>query len=772
MKTIYIKYNPYKVETEIRIDDELVKENSQLNVKGKRLQEWVENLPEILVEECNDSEYKIIFHGTALDFDDVQEVIEGAKLKEAFNGIVFEYEHQKGQEVEDKELRIKKIFEEIQQGPFEELKGEDVKKAFEQAQNQDFPVNVVATMSAGKSTLINALLGKKLMPSSQEACTATISEIQDNDEEIFEAQAFDKNGNLCATSNNLDLETMKEWNSNEKISKIEIKGDIPFVNADDTRLILMDTPGPNNSRDKAHQETTMRALSESSKTLVLYILNATQLGINDDNNLLNMVSESMKVGGKQSKDRFIFVVNKLDEFFNEDDDVESALDKVRKYLEDKGIDNPNIYPASALTALNIRTILKEERIDVNPRKLSRECRNAVNDIDNMLDKKELHLEQYTLNGNNSLRKKIKNQLENAEDIYENEDESEGMKQLGLIHSGIIPIEEAIKIYTEKYSKTLKIKNIVDTFQKKLETQRYFTNLEKDIAKNKEQREKIVKKLNIIQSKVNDGQEASKYKSEIDKIDYTKQMNVEINKAILKAQEEIKKIIDENRKTEISIRDVESKYNSLIREAEFIQTKLKTKLDDILNKQQKKQAQDILNQYKQRLKSLTEDLNIDDNFNLNVFAMIEDKIDDLNNKEEFINSLDVIERNVVVGERKVSDSTWWKPWTWGNYHMEDVYEKRSYYNVSELAFKFFAPFQYELDNNRKRAKVFAERQSEVIKNKFKLEFDKLDKIINEKLDQLKMYAINKEDIENKIVSLENDVNWLENISKRVNSILDI
>ena len=772
MKTIYIKYNPYKVETEIRIDDELVKENSQLNVKGKRLQEWVENLPEILVEECNDSEYKIIFHGTALDFDDVQEVIEGAKLKEAFNGIVFEYEHQKGQEVEDKELRIKKIFEEIQQGPFEELKGEDVKKAFEQAQNQDFPVNVVATMSAGKSTLINALLGKKLMPSSQEACTATISEIQDNDKEIFEAQAFDKDGNLCATSNDLNLETMKEWNSNEKISKVEIKGDIPFVNADDTRLILMDTPGPNNSRDKAHQETTMRALSESSKTLVLYILNATQLGINDDNNLLNMVSESMKVGGKQSKDRFIFVVNKLDEFFNEDDDVESALDKVRKYLEDKGIDNPNIYPASALTALNIRTILKEERIDVNPRKLSRECRNAVNDIDNMLDKKELHLEQYTLNGNNSLRKKIKNQLENAEDIYENEDESEGMKQLGLIHSGIIPIEEAIKIYTEKYSKTLKIKNIVDTFQKKLETQRYFTNLEKNIAKNKEQREKIVKKLNIIQSKINDGQEASKYKTKIDKIDYTKQINAEINRAILKAQEEVEKIIDENRGTEIPIRDVESKYNSLIREAEFIQTKLKTKLDDILNKQLKKQAQDILNEYKQRLESLTEELNINDNFSLNVFSMIEDKIDGLNNKDDFINSLDVIERDVVVGERKVSDSTWWKPWTWGNYHMEDVYEKRSYYDLGKLTFKFFSPFQVKLNNDKKEAKTFVEGQSNLIKSKFKLEFDKLDKIISEKLEQLKMYAIDKEDIEHKIVALENDVNWLENISKRVNSILDI
>ena len=477
MKTIYIKYNPYKIETEIRIDDELVRENSQLNVKGKRLQEWVEDLPRILVEECNDDEYKIIFYGTALDFDDVQEILEEAKLKEDFNGIVFEYEHQKGQEVEDKELKIKKIFEEIQQGPFEELKGEDVKKAFEQAQNQELQVSVIATVSAGKSTLINALLGKKLMPSSQEACTATISEIQDNDKEIFEAQAFDKDGNLCATSNNLDLETMKEWNSNEKISKIEIKGDIPFVNADDTRLILMDTPGPNNSRDKAHQETTMRALSESSKTLVLYILNATQSGVNDDNNLLNMVAESMKVGGKQSKDRFIFVINKLDDFKQSEDDVKSVLNKVRKDLEYKGIENPNIYLASALTALNTRTILKDKKID-DLNKLDVELLMEVARIKKMKDNKQLHLEQYTLNSSNSLRTKIEKQLENAQYIYENEDESEGMKQLGLIHSGIIPIEEALKLYVEKYAKTNKIRDLVNILKEKIEEEKNI--LKKDI----------------------------------------------------------------------------------------------------------------------------------------------------------------------------------------------------------------------------------------------------------------------------------------------------
>lgn len=35
-----------------------------------------------------------------------------------------------------------------------------------------FPMVVVATMSSGKSTLINALLGKEILPSSNRACTA------------------------------------------------------------------------------------------------------------------------------------------------------------------------------------------------------------------------------------------------------------------------------------------------------------------------------------------------------------------------------------------------------------------------------------------------------------------------------------------------------------------------------------------------------------------------------------------------------------------------
>ncbi|MBP3665407.1 MAG: dynamin family protein, partial [Tyzzerella sp.] len=38
-------------------------------------------------------------------------------------------------------------------------------------ENNVFPVIVMATMSSGKSTLINALLGQQVLPSKNEACT-------------------------------------------------------------------------------------------------------------------------------------------------------------------------------------------------------------------------------------------------------------------------------------------------------------------------------------------------------------------------------------------------------------------------------------------------------------------------------------------------------------------------------------------------------------------------------------------------------------------------
>ena len=349
MQKIFIKYNPYQVKTEILIDGNVPKKNSRFNFGDRRLQEWVDDLPDILFEECSTRDFEITFHGTIPDYEDIVAMADEAKAK----NINIKLEHIPAKEVKDKEAGIQEIFKMIQEGPFEELKKPDVVRTFELANSSDFEVNVVATMSAGKSTLINSLLGQRLMPAKQEACTATITEIKDNDSDHFEAQVYDKDGNLIESHDNLTYSIMERLNSNPSVSRIRTEGDIPFVNADDVSLVLVDTPGPNNSRDPEHRAATYRMLSESSKTVVLYIMNATQLAVDDDNNLLAHVADSMKVGGKQSRDRFIFVVNKLDDFKKGEDSIDAALQKVKDYLADNGIENPNIYPTSALTALNI-----------------------------------------------------------------------------------------------------------------------------------------------------------------------------------------------------------------------------------------------------------------------------------------------------------------------------------------------------------------------------------------------------------------------------------
>ncbi|MEI5604659.1 dynamin family protein, partial [Streptomyces brasiliscabiei] len=47
----------------------------------------------------------------------------------------------------------------------------ELNRQFENAFNNDFDVYVVATMSSGKSTLLNAMLGQDLFPAANEATT-------------------------------------------------------------------------------------------------------------------------------------------------------------------------------------------------------------------------------------------------------------------------------------------------------------------------------------------------------------------------------------------------------------------------------------------------------------------------------------------------------------------------------------------------------------------------------------------------------------------------
>lgn len=510
MAQLYVKYNPYRMETRIEVNGKTISKDSTLYkvVKGKRMQEWIGDFPKMLVEELNTVEFQIEFYGMDLDWDDFEDSFNHARDA----GIIKKLDMKFIQGKSDADIndKIIKIFSDLQEGPVDDFRDPKLIKAFENINNTIFPINVIATMSSGKSTLINALLRRRLMPSKNEACTATITEILDNDGDIFSAAVYDENGELIQEVPELSYDKMSELNDDPEVSRIMASGNIPFLDARDTALSLIDTPGPNNAQNQAHKNTTYRAINNDSNNLVLYVLNGTQLSTNDDAALLTYVAEQIRKGGKQVRDRFIFVINKMDGFNPEEEDIGKAINAAKNYLASYGIEDPQIFPSSAFTALNIRTYFEGIDIDSLSRqeekKLPQAARDTLPMIDKFVEYPSMHLETYsTLSP--SAQRELDYRLSQAE-------ENEDTKEQALIHCGICSIEAAITAYVKKYAKTKKVKDLVESFQETLESTQILTKAKTQVATDEEAARACARRAEAVRTKIANGKEAEVFKEKI------------------------------------------------------------------------------------------------------------------------------------------------------------------------------------------------------------------------------------------------------------------
>ena len=357
MKKVFLQYNPFLIETVITINGKPISHGGELESKCyQRLQNWLYQLFPLLDKECND-DISLQFKGTQLDYNDIVAAVND--YKKVANAVKVELETPIL--VEGGTLRLKKLielFDELKNNsPFEDLKDPEIQKSFQKAISTQFEVNVIATMSSGKSTLLNSFLGRELLPSKNEACTATIARIEDVPEmKNFTAVCKNKSGSEIHSSKNLTAQEMDQYNSDENVQDIYIKGNIPFTDDANMQLVLIDTPGPNNSRNEDHQRATYRVIKNESMPMVIYVMNATQLFTNDDEHLFEVVAKTVKEKhGKQARDRFIFAVNKSDMLDPEKgDSVEKIIKTAKEYLADKGIEDANVYPISAEFAKLIR----------------------------------------------------------------------------------------------------------------------------------------------------------------------------------------------------------------------------------------------------------------------------------------------------------------------------------------------------------------------------------------------------------------------------------
>lgn len=763
MKKVFLKYNPYKLETELTVDGRKLAQNSQIGERilpGSRLQEWVEDLPKLLIDEYNDNDFDVEFHGTLLDFEDLTEVFTQSEER---GELTAKLDRKPATETSDKEVLIDEVFKEIQDGPFDELKDAEIVNAFQHAKSSDFEVCVVAVMSAGKSTLINAMLGTNLLPSRQRATTAKITKIKDVDgNDTWQAEVYSKDNDLIETHKNLTYSTMERLNSDDNVSVIKATGNIPFVSSEDVSLVLIDTPGPTYAGNPEHKKVQSEFLNKSSKSLVLYVMEGA-FGTDDDDALLQRVADSMKVGGKQSKDRFIFVVNKMDDYRRPDGSIAQTLNEIRAYLKIHGITNPNLFPAAALPALNIRLMKNGEEIDEDTLDETEMKVRKLNRNEN------LHFENYA-SLPASIRGDIKIKLDDAKLNGDANAEA-------LIHTGVVSIEAAIRQYVQKYAKTAKIKNIVDTFMHKLDEVGCFETTKQELAKNKDDGERIANQIETIRKKVDDVKSAKMFKDAVDDavVQVSDDAREIIDVIVQKYQAKIRKKIDDLRGQEIDMDEVMDEVSRLKRFASKLEPDFQSELDELIRESLVKTSNALLQEYKNKLASLTSELDP------NALAGITiDPLKLMGGSFVSTNDFSVTElvqsKEVKDGKEwvKNTDKKWYKPWTW---FQEDGYYKTKYKTVeyvsaSELAQEFFAPIEDIVVENGALAYKHAIKQSNRIASSFNKEFARLDNILKQKLAELKSYATDKTKAEERIKETERRLEWLNNIKKRVASILEI
>lgn len=198
---------------------------------------------------------------------------------------------------------------------------------------------VTANVSAGKSTLINAIIGKPLTRTSQEICTANLCY-------LFNKPFEDKFIHLSASPLNLDA-SYNDLSNMDRSVVSSIASHFRMI-VPTNRVCIIDTPGINSAINRHHRQITQKLIKEEMYDNLIYVLNANKLGTDEEKKHLQWVSENVP------KEKIIFVLNKLDDFKITDDSIEDSINGVFEDLNALGYEKPIVCPLSSYFAFLLK----------------------------------------------------------------------------------------------------------------------------------------------------------------------------------------------------------------------------------------------------------------------------------------------------------------------------------------------------------------------------------------------------------------------------------
>lgn len=255
---------------------------------------------------------------------------------------------------------------------------EDLEK-FTDASNEIIPICVLGNYSAGKSTFINALIGREILPSAERPTTAKIFKIAQEKEEkatvrftykeekisvvlkedthsiepseenelvksIESAMNRSSDISIYAKLKNI-LEIINEYEREKEDGSIDdlIEITVPFSKGiwkqTENKFVIFDTPGSNSASNRNHFEVLKKAMTGLTNGIPIFVTKYDQLDTTDNEKLYNAISSM-----KELDNRFtMIVVNKADtsslprDGFSDIDVREIFRQKVPKMMYASGI---------------------------------------------------------------------------------------------------------------------------------------------------------------------------------------------------------------------------------------------------------------------------------------------------------------------------------------------------------------------------------------------------------------------------------------------------
>ena len=253
---------------------------------------------------------------------------------------------------------------------------DQIENCTDSIKEHEFRLTVVGEFSSGKSTFLNALIGKAILPSAKSVTTATITYIHNvkkGHKLENKAVIHYRNGGKDLT---VDILTEKEkfqdhlsaLNDKLNVTK-EIECVDVYVNClnIDAPFVIVDTPGLNACAE-GHRDITMHEIMQSHASICLFHINGVK----------QTDLDFMKVLMKHQK-TFFFVLNHIDELNEEapEDRIKEFADEIKKSIYNNEQTPEYVFGISAWCALaaqdtSIKKLYQNDNEELTPQR-RQEC---------------------------------------------------------------------------------------------------------------------------------------------------------------------------------------------------------------------------------------------------------------------------------------------------------------------------------------------------------------------------------------------------------------